>query len=327
MEYDVSVIVPVYNGEKLLPNTLGNLLNQSKDRLEIILVNDASTDNSLRVLNDAKAAFPDRVIIIDLNENRGPGFARNMGLQAARGEYIGFMDADDLIDISMYEKLYSLARENNADIVDSAYFRDSTQKALVHFSKENLGELDDKKRGTLISCGGYNCMKIFKKSMLDKYNITFRPAYILEDMDFLVRAIICAKKVNGTEDVLYRYGDTGGSLSKEENFSGYINAQREAALALDLIKREYSTKGAVIEAVNYIILSMYKNILVMLVKNRGRVSDNLRMTLLAKVKEAIGDLANINPRDNNYASDKLDEEELNLITLANVDEAQLLKLQ
>ena len=101
----VSVIVPVYNAEKYLIERVGNLLNQTLDEIEIIFIDDASTDGTLSILEAAKNQFPNRVRVLSHKENKGPGAARNMGLAVASGEYIGFYDADDVIDVTMYEYL------------------------------------------------------------------------------------------------------------------------------------------------------------------------------------------------------------------------------
>ena len=112
----ISVIVPVYNAEKTIEKSLSNLLHQTMlekrendlkilPEIEVLLINDCSTDNSLAILNKIQNDYPNLVKVLDLPENHGPGGARNYGLDAASGEYIGFMDCDDTIDVTMYEKL------------------------------------------------------------------------------------------------------------------------------------------------------------------------------------------------------------------------------
>ncbi len=111
----VSIIMPVYNAEKYLKNSLHSLLNQTYKKLEIICVNDGSTDNSLDVLKMI-AQSDDRVKIID-QENSGPAHARNVGLDAATGKYISFVDADDSTDMWMYYCLVERAEQEEADII------------------------------------------------------------------------------------------------------------------------------------------------------------------------------------------------------------------
>ena len=95
----VSVIMPVYNSERTLIDSLSSLVNQTLTDIELILVNDYSTDNSLKILADCEAQFSDKVLLINLNENHGAGGARNIGLSYASGDYIGFMDSDDTFGI------------------------------------------------------------------------------------------------------------------------------------------------------------------------------------------------------------------------------------
>ena len=106
----VSVIVPVYNAEKTLTDCLGNLVHQTLEDIELILVNDASTDGSLEILLSCERQFPDKVLLINSSENLGAGGARNLALDMAQGEYVGFVDADDMVDSHMYEKLYTAAK-------------------------------------------------------------------------------------------------------------------------------------------------------------------------------------------------------------------------
>lgn len=325
--YDISVIVPVYNSEPVLAQGLGNLLNQTKQNIQVILINDASTDGSLRIMNDARNAFGERVVVIDQPVNGGPGVARNAGLDAAEGGYIGFMDSDDLIDPTMYEKLYTLAKQNDADIVDCAYFRDSTQKASIHFSKELCGELDSKKRAGLISCGGYNCMKIFRRSMLMENDFRFRPVYALEDTDFLVKAIICAKKVSSTEEILYRYRDTEGSLSKEQQLEKYANVQLEAMRAVYEAACEYEDYEGIRDAVEYMLLSMYKNILYMVVSKAGSDEEAVREEIFNKTKDLKTELIKKRPKNNRFVRSIFNKEDMKILDMADRDGKVFLDLK
>ncbi|MBQ2957366.1 MAG: glycosyltransferase, partial [Clostridia bacterium] len=110
----VSIVVPVYNAEKYLPRCMASLLAQTLSDLQIILVDDGSRDSSGR-LCDAYAVQDARVTVIH-QTNRGAGFARNAGLDAAAGEYVGFVDADDEIEPAMFERLYEAAKKHDADM-------------------------------------------------------------------------------------------------------------------------------------------------------------------------------------------------------------------
>ena len=115
----VSVIVPVYNVEKYLPDCLDSLCNQTLKDIEIICVNDGSTDGSLNILSEY-SNLDSRIKVID-KVNEGAAAARNAGMETAAGEYIGFVDSDDWVDADFYEKLYLEASSKNADIARAPY--------------------------------------------------------------------------------------------------------------------------------------------------------------------------------------------------------------
>ena len=110
----ISVIIPVYNAEKYLRECLDSIVNQTLKSIEVICINDGSTDNSLNILNEY-AQKDERIRIIN-QDHQGAGAARNNGLEAAKGEYLYFMDSDDYADIQMLEKLYNKINNMNADI-------------------------------------------------------------------------------------------------------------------------------------------------------------------------------------------------------------------
>ncbi len=121
MKYKVSVIVPVYNTEKFIRQCADSLLAQTLDAIEIIFVNDCSPDNSLSILREYETDYGDRIKVIDSPVNLRQGGARNLGMQAASGVYIGFVDSDDAVAPDMYEKLYAVATLHDADAVFGQY--------------------------------------------------------------------------------------------------------------------------------------------------------------------------------------------------------------
>lgn len=311
-EFDISVIVPVYNGEQYLADTLGNLLNQTKKSLEIIFVNDASSDNSLKILQDAKAAFPN-VVIIDMPQNSGPGAARNAGLDVAKGKYIGFMDSDDLIDPTMYEKLWQAAYtvENGADIADCAFLMDSRGTASLHFSEGLTGILDSKKKSDLLSCGGFIVTKIFKAELLQ--GIRFRPVYTLEDIDFVVKTIVKARTAASVGEILYRYRDIDASLSKEERFFEYTGVQLLAMEEVYEAAKEYQDFDGIRDAIEYMILNLYRNICAMCETKRGVIPDGEIDDIVSRTKQIRFAQVKKNPRNNPYVKSILPKSDISFI--------------
>jgi len=113
--YLISVVLPVYNAERFLRQCLDSIINQTLRNIEIICVDDGSTDGSLAILREY-AARDARVIIVT-QENKGAGAARNKGIEVARGEYLSFLDSDDFFELSMLEKAHAKVVKDNADIV------------------------------------------------------------------------------------------------------------------------------------------------------------------------------------------------------------------
>ena len=117
----VSIIVPVYNCAQFLNRCMDSLVNQTLKDIEIICINDGSTDNSPEILQEY-AAKDSRIKIIN-KENGGLSSARNRGLAAAQGEYLGFVDSDDWVDLDFFEKLYNAAKKYDTDIATGGIIR------------------------------------------------------------------------------------------------------------------------------------------------------------------------------------------------------------
>ena len=174
----ISVIVPVYNVEKFLEKCLKSIIEQTFEDLEIICINDGSTDKSLSILNSYAAKDP-RIKILS-QTNQGQSCARNAGLEIASGEYIGFVDSDDWIDLDFYEKLYNTAKKYDADIAVASIKRLRTYKWKYHLKIEKEEVTEDINKKFFLcdvpdKCYVWN--KIYKASELKKYNIKFEPGF------------------------------------------------------------------------------------------------------------------------------------------------------
>ena len=118
----VSIVIPVFNVEKYIGKCLDSLISQTLHNIEIICVNDCSTDKSLDILRDYEAK-DNRIVVIDLPRNIKQGGARNVGIKKARAPFLGFVDSDDWVSLDMYENLYTLAVTHDAEMVCGDYFQ------------------------------------------------------------------------------------------------------------------------------------------------------------------------------------------------------------
>lgn len=207
----LSIIVPVYNmvaGEKL-EFCLNSLTNQMLSDYEIIAVNNASTDDSLVVLNWYKNHYPDKFKVIDLPENRNGGGAKNAGLEIARGEYIGFVDSDDWVASDMYKKLLEKADETGADVVSCdcciTYEHNYETGQIVPNSREKqTGILDEEKYKSLILEPGSMVIKIYRRELFEaEPKIRFPEKMYYEDEAVTTRILLRAKQFEHVKEPLY----------------------------------------------------------------------------------------------------------------------------
>ena len=129
-EINVSIIVPVYNMQSYLEACLDSLVNQTLQKIEIIIIDDGSKDNSAQIIKEYAERYPDIIRALH-KENGGQATARNMGIRESKGEYIGFVDSDDVVDTNMYAEMYQLAKQKNCDLVECNY---RFVKALENYS-------------------------------------------------------------------------------------------------------------------------------------------------------------------------------------------------
>jgi glycosyltransferase involved in cell wall biosynthesis len=225
-DYKVSVIVPVYNADKYLRQCLDSIINQTFKNVEIICVNDGSTDSSLDILNEY-AKKDERIIIVN-QKNSGAGIARNNGLEIARGKYISFLDSDDFFEPTMYEQLYDKAETHQADIVlfglnvynmQTGKFTDASWCLDYRYipSKDTFSYKDIPETIFQITSPG-PCNKFYLKSFADKLE-KFPPLGNSEDVPFVLSSIARAKKISTIKDNLYHYrrGYYGNVESLKDN--------------------------------------------------------------------------------------------------------------
>lgn len=202
----VSVIVPVYNVEKYLKRCLDSLINQTLSDIDIICINDGSKDSSLQILE--QYAQKDSRIVIYNQENSGLSVARNTGLEHASGEYIGFVDSDDWVDLDFYEKLYNSAKNNNADIAVADFIREHPNKKpkRLKLKEEKIYTTpEDKFMICKVHREGCVWNKIYRTEFIKSINLKFVPKMYYEDRDFTIKSLYFSKKLVTTPNTYYRY--------------------------------------------------------------------------------------------------------------------------
>ena len=214
----ISVIVPVYNVSPYLQRCFNSIINQTYSDLEIILVDDGSTDGSGE-LCDRLAEQDDRVRVFH-KPNGGLGSARNVGIQAAKGNYLGFVDSDDWIEPTMYATILKLMQENRAQIGacgirrvtesgDSSFYNENLQERHIYTTEEALNELPRNER-----LSNSMCNKLFQRETIVGLIINEQIAY--EDNPFTPQCIGRAKTVIDTAEPFYCYYEREGSISRKD---------------------------------------------------------------------------------------------------------------
>lgn len=200
----ISVIIPAYNAEKFLVESIESVVNQTIDDFEIIVVDDGSTDSTLDILRNYEKSYEDFTVICQ--DNRGPAAARNKGLDAAKGEYIYFFDADDVLELDALENLYSTAKRRKSDLVIAKY---DIFNQFKHIDIKNIDELVLKKKinkydlQILWTFSLWN--KLFKKQIIDENNFRFKDLCYSEDAEFLMKYVYSANSITGLDKVILHY--------------------------------------------------------------------------------------------------------------------------
>ena len=209
----LSVIVPVYNTEKYLSRCLDSILNQSFKNIEIIIVNDGSIDNSVKIIEEYQKKFKSQIKFID-KKNGGQGSARNVGIKHASGDFIGFVDSDDFIDLNMYDEMINLAEKNKSDIVIcnlKDYYELSNDEKDVDLclnSDVTINEAILKSVPSVVN-------KIYKKELFN--NISFNENIWYEDFPFSISILSKANKINFINKSFYYYFHRTKSTMHNEN--------------------------------------------------------------------------------------------------------------
>ena len=188
----ISIIIPMFNSEKFISKLLDTVINQTYSNIEIIIINDGSTDNSLNIVKKY-AESDDRIKIIS-TENRGVSSARNLGLKNVRGEYFTFLDSDDYIELDSYEKMINLMKSTNTDSMRINYVKEDENFNFIKFGdmydlKDKLLKKEEIKNKLIPyvfdnKIEAYTPLLLVRSKLLNKINLFKEDVHMMEDMLF-----------------------------------------------------------------------------------------------------------------------------------------------
>ena len=229
----VSVIIPLYNSERFIETTLNSVFNQTFQNYEVIVVDDCSTDRSVEIVENMSEKFGGKLVLIKQSKNSGgfPGVGRNVGIKAARGKYIQFLDNDDMLTAAALEELYAIAEETNAEVLRTdrryAYRKHNNIKKMpVSVGKYCAGLTEPKREVDDIAVRlerfvggmfkGHAPWKYFlRRDFIIDNRIEFPAVYLMEDNIFSVYCFCCAKVFFHIPNVYYIYRWRRDSASHE----------------------------------------------------------------------------------------------------------------
>lgn len=297
----VSIIIPVYNVEKYLRKCLDSVVNQTCKDIEIIIINDGSTDNSLEICKEYSKNDP-RIELID-KKNEGVSKARNTGLACATGEYVCFVDSDDWIELNMIEKLYNSSVINNADFCMCNYIKENgTQSEYIKANiykevligseiKDNLLipliERDDNEKEHALEGFRTPWGKFFRRQIIDKYNIKFREDLIIgEDFIFDLEFLINASKAVINNGFYYHYLNNVNSATMKYKKDCWKSIYKNTIIYLENFLNKNNIYLETKSRVNKLIIKYF---FISLMNEARKDNPNKRIQKIKTIKEMCED--------------------------------------
>lgn len=314
---ELSIIVPFYNmaADEKIEYCLNSLLNQSVQDYEIIAVDDASTDNTLAVLRRYEAENPGKLRVIASSVNHHQGGARNLGMKAAAGKYLGFMDGDDWAAPDMFEKLISKAEETGADVVGCDYNIVHTHtmkvgKIIPMNTAEQTGILTEEKKRLLILRPGSMVVKIYRREIIVDNGLWFPEDIFYEDNCMAPLWMLHCTHFERVDEPLYYY------YQHEDSTVHHISLQkcRDRMTAMDLLlekSRQYGFYETYLQEFNFKYAELFfVNTLFSCMQGRMRHKYRFVKELTKRMTQTIPDFT-----ENVYYREKMDREVQKLIRL------------
>jgi len=260
MNKKISVIIPAYNVEKYISKCLNSILEQEFKDYEIIVVDDASVDNTLNILRDYESQYKDVIKIFSQSINHRQGAARNIALKRAAGKYVLFVDSDDYLEKNTFKKLWAKVVEEGSDIIFFNYKvidQYGRVNYAMHVSPSIVGEMTSEKTKALLTTSVVPWGKLIKKDLIIENQIFFPEDSAYEDQATTYLYYLYAKKTSIVPEYLYIYNLTGEStttLKDQIYHSQYMNM---SLLLVDRIKKRGFEKIFLQEIEYFLFEQMY----------------------------------------------------------------------
>lgn len=239
----ISVIVPVYNVENYLRKCLYSLVNQTLQEIEILVVNDGSTDHSQEIIDEFQRNFPSKIKAF-IKENGGLSDARNFGIDHAKGEFLGFVDSDDEVSPAMFEEMYHLAKKHQAEMV-ICNLQKVNEKGKIIRKLPQIPNMPEKivlreNFSVFSDISYFACNKIFKAELFNQKR--FKKGVHFEDIQLIPQLLLLCKVVAHTENYHYQYLERSESISKTHTEKGLDILQAVEDVEVAFEKSQYANE-------------------------------------------------------------------------------------
>ncbi|PAD30658.1 glycosyltransferase family 2 protein [Paenibacillus sp. 7523-1] len=239
----ISVIIPMFNSEDFIESTIESVTSQSMKDIEIIMIDDGSNDRTYQIALNFSAQHKN-IVVLKNSFSKGVSGARNSGLEVAKGEYVFFLDSDDILPRNSLENMYRLAMAHKADIVTGIYERfDSKSQSIVQFFNQ-FPQLKIEGPLSLINnpyivFSVYSCGKLFKRNLIE--NVKFNEdLHYGEDQVFTIKSLLRAKTIINSSDVVYKYRirDGESESASQSVYKDPLTNLEQVLSMLELIRKE-----------------------------------------------------------------------------------------
>lgn len=293
MNPEISVIVPAYNVENYIKRAINSILAQSFQNFEIIIINDASTDDTNHIIQECYSSEK-KIQIIQHKYNSGLGAARNTGITHAKGKYIVFIDSDDWIENNMLEDLYSTAEAKNADVVACGVwlaYADGRKEPYHSHEFEIPGGLKAIEMLTEYKIGTIAWNKLYRKELIDKHSLWFPPIYH-EDVSFAIQTAYFCRYFVSIPHEFYNYFQNPQSITRkklsEKHMFSYIELFKLITQFIDKIDLRNQINGNNI--CNKLYFSQIQWIIPNFIQFYNQTEENERNEIMIRVlKQQLGD--------------------------------------